>query len=185
MTARAARKRVGVVLFQLGGPDSRKAVEPFLYNLFCDPAISPLGALGGIVRKPLAWWISRRRAQNVAHHYDRIGGHSPIRVLTERQARALDGALRPTIDPCVTIAMRYWHPLTQEAVAEINREPLDELVLLPLYPQYSFATTRSSLREWERLYRPRAPAPPVRIIVGFHDLPLYFASIVDKSSLFI
>src|SRR5260370_16584524 len=86
MTAPAERKRVGVVLFQLGGPDSREAVEPFLYNLFCDPDIIPLGSLGGIVRKPLAWWISRRRAQSVAHHYDRIGGHSPIRVLTDRQA---------------------------------------------------------------------------------------------------
>lgn len=183
MTAPAARKRVGVVLFQLGGPDSREAVEPFLYNLFCDPDIIPLGPLGGVVRKPLAWWISRRRAQNVAHHYDRIGGHSPIRVLTDRQARALAGALRPTIEPRVTMAMRYWHPLTQEAVAEINREPLDELVLLPLYPQYSFATTRSSLREWERLYRPRDPAPPVRVIQGFHDNPLYIEALVEKIAL--
>jgi len=183
MTAPAARKRVGIVLFQLGGPDSREAVEPFLYNLFCDPDIIPLGPLGGIVRKPLAWWISRRRAQNVAHHYDRIGGHSPIRVLTDRQARALAGALRPTIEPRVTIAMRYWHPLTQEAVGEINREPLDELVLLPLYPQYSLATTRSSLREWERLYRPRAPAPPVRVIEGFHDHPLYIEALAEKIAL--
>src|SRR5229473_61202 len=182
MTA-AARKRVGVVLFQLGGPDSHEAVEPFLYNLFCDPDIIPLGPLGGIVRKPLAWWISRRRAQNVAHHYDRIGGHSPIRVLTDRQARALAGALRPTIEPRVTIAMRYWHPLTQEAVAEINREPLDELVLLPLYPQSSFATTRSSLREWGRVYAPSRPPVPVHVIEHFYCHPLYIEALVEKIAL--
>ena len=183
MTPPAARKRVGVVLFQLGGPDSREAVEPFLYNLFCDPDIIPLGPLGLILRKPLAWWISHRRAQSVAHHYDKIGGHSPIRLLTERQAHALDRALRPATEPRVTIAMRYWRPLTQQAVAEITREPLDELVLLPLYPHYSYATTRSSLREWERLYRPRDPAPPVRTIGNFHDHPLYIEAFVEKIAL--
>src|SRR2546422_10959673 len=111
MTAPAARKRVGIVLFQLGGPDSREAVEPFLYTLSCDPDIIPLGPLGGIVPKPLAWWISRRRAQNVAHHYARIGGHSPIRLPTDRQSAALAGALRPTIEPRVTMRLRHWPPL--------------------------------------------------------------------------
>ncbi len=183
MTAPVARKRVGVVLFQLGGPDTREAVEPFLYNLFCDPDIIPLGPLGSVLRKPLAWWISRRRAPSVAHHYDEIGGRSPIRLLTERQARALDRALRSVVEPRVTIAMRYWHPLTQEAVTQINREPLDELVLLPLYPHFSFATTRSSLRQWGRLYRPRNPAPPVHIIEGFYKHPHYIEALVEKMAL--
>jgi ferrochelatase len=183
MTAAAGRRRVGVVLFQLGGPDTREAVEPFLYNLFCDPDIIPLGPLGVILRKPLAWWISHRRAQSVAHHYDKIGGHSPIRQLTGRQGRALEGALRPQIEPLVTIAMRYWRPFTQDAIAEIARGPVDELVLLPLYPHYSFATTRSSLREWERLYRPKNPAPPVHVIEGFHDHPLYIKALVERIEL--
>jgi protoporphyrin/coproporphyrin ferrochelatase len=183
MTAAAGRKRVGVVLFQLGGPDTRGAVEPFLYNLFCDPDIIPLGPMGVVLRKPIAWWISHRRAQSVAHHYDEIGGHSPIRQLTERQCKALEIALRSRIDPRVTIAMRYWRPFTRDAVAAITRAPLDELVLLPLYPHYSFATTRSSLREWERFYRPRNPAPPVRVIEEFHSHPLYIEALVEKIEL--
>src|SRR3989442_6800680 len=76
------RKRVGVVLFQLGGPDTPAAIEPFLYNLFCDPDIIPLGPLGVVLRKPLAWYISRRRVKIVAYHYDEIGGQSPMRLPT-------------------------------------------------------------------------------------------------------
>jgi ferrochelatase len=174
---------VGVVLFQLGGPDARDAVEPFLYNLFCDPDIIPLGMLGAVVRKPLAWWIAQRRAQSVAHHYDRIGGHSPIRALTERQARALETALAPAVEPHATVAMRYWRPLTLQAVAEIERLALDELVLLPLYPHYSFATTRSSLKEWERCYKPRPFGPQVHVVENFHDHPLYIQALVEKIAL--
>ena len=92
------RKRVGVVLFQLGGPDSPEAVEPFLYNLFCDPDIISLGPLGVVARRPLARFIARRRARIVAQHYNEIGGHSPIRSLTERQGRALEAALRPYVE---------------------------------------------------------------------------------------
>lgn len=177
------RKRVGVVLFQLGGPDTREAVEPFLYNLFSDPDIIPLGTMGIVLRKPLAWWIAHRRSQSVAHHYDKIGGHSPIRALTERQARSLERALSPALDPYVTVAMRYWRPATADAVAAIRRQPIDELVLLPLYPHYSFATTRSSLKEWERYYKPAPPAPPVRVIENFYDHPLYIEALVEKISL--
>ncbi len=151
------KKKGGVVLFQRGGPDSAKAVEAFLYNLFCDPDIIPLGPLGVVLRKPLARYIAHRRVQAVRHHYDEIGGHSPIRLLTERQARALEAMLRPRIEPRVVVAMRYWHPLTAEAAAQLEAAPLDELVLLPLYPHYSFATTASSLKEWRRVYRPAKP----------------------------
>jgi len=177
------RKRVGVVLFQLGGPDSREAVEPFLYNLFCDPDIIPLGTMGIALRKPLAWWIAHRRSRSVAQHYERIGGHSPIRALTERQARALETSLSTAVEPHVTVAMRYWHPATPEAVAEIGRTPIDELVLLPLYPHYSFATTRSSLKQWRRYYKPGSPAPPVHVIEKFYDHPLYIDALVQKISL--
>src|ERR1019366_1904429 len=91
------RKKIGVVLFQLGGPDSPDAVEPFLYNLFCDPDIIDFfGAW--FARRPLARYIARKRASAVRENYDAIGGHSPIRVLTERQARALQTALAPYYD---------------------------------------------------------------------------------------
>ena len=176
-----AQKKIGVVLFQLGGPDRLEAVEPFLYNLFCDPEIiSFMGA--GLARKPLARLIASRRAQVVREHYAAIGGASPIVELTNRQARALASALRPEIDARVVVAMRYWHPLTGEAIAALRGESLEQLILLPLYPHYSFATTGSSLKEWQRLYRSNgAPArPPVKMINDFHDHPLYIAALAER-----
>ncbi|HEX2712682.1 MAG TPA: ferrochelatase [Candidatus Acidoferrales bacterium] len=177
------RKKVGVVLFQLGGPDSPEAVEPFLYNLFCDPDIIPLGPLGGILRKPLARYIARRRSRVAAHHYNEIGGQSPIRLLTERQARALESALRPHVEPRVVVAMRYWHPLTAEAVQQIDGTALNDLVLLPLYPQYSFATSRSSLNEWARVYRQPRPQMSLHTIENFYSHPLYIQAIAERIAL--
>ncbi len=177
------RKRVGVVLFQLGGPDSATAIEPFLYNLFCDPDIIPLGPLGIVFRKPVARFISRRRVKTVARHYAEIGGHSPIRLLTERQAKALEHALQPQLDARVFVAMRYWHPLTTEAVEQVRAAELDELVLLPLYPHYSFATTGSSLKEWNRVSKAVPLNIPVRVIGSFYDHPLYIRAVVEKISL--
>ena len=187
------KPRLGVVLFQLGGPDSPAAVEPFLYNLFCDPdIINFFGA--SLARRPLARWIAHRRAGVVREHYDAIGGHSPIRRLTELQARKLEQALAPDFDARCFIAMRYWHPLTQEAVAAVHSAALDApphkkletLVLLPLYPQYSFATTRSSLKEWRRIFSTRgsshgsaaSPAPREIVIEEFHLHPQYIEALV-------
>ncbi len=127
------KPKVGVVLFQLGGPDSAGAVEPFLYNLFCDPDIINF-PLAFLARRPLARYIARRRAAVVRSHYDAIGGRSPIRLLTERQARRLEEALAPQWDAQCWVAMRYWHPLTAEAAAQVRATKLDALVLLPLYP---------------------------------------------------
>jgi ferrochelatase len=184
------KPRLGVVLFQLGGPDSPEAVEPFLYNLFCDPDI--INFFGGwLARRPLAWWIAHRRAGIVREHYDAIGGQSPIRRLTELQARKLEEALAPDFDASSFIAMRYWHPLTREAVEAVRSaaldKPLDKLVLLPLYPQYSFATTLSSLKEWRRVSSlpsaqtraasPAAPSPREVVIEEFHLHPQYIAAI--------
>ena len=110
----AGKKRVGIVLFQLGGPDSLEAVEPFLLNLFLDPDIIPLGPLG-MLRKPIAKLISSRRSIPVAGKYAEIGRRSPIRLLTERQRVRLVAALTPYIEPTVVTAMRYWHPMGEEA----------------------------------------------------------------------
>ena len=110
--------RVGVVLFQLGGPDSADAVEPFLYNLFCDPDIIDFPG-ASIARRPLARLIARSRARHVGQHYAEIGGGSPIREFTERQAAALERELRRDLDARVVVAMRYWHPFTGSAIASL------------------------------------------------------------------
>ena len=176
------KKKIAVVLFQLGGPDSPDAVEPFLYNLFCDPDIIDFfGAW--FARRPLARYIARKRTGVVREHYDDIGGHSPIRLLTERQARKLEAALAPDYDAKCFIAMRYWNPLTAEAAAQVNAWAAPDLVLLPMYPQYSFATTSSSLKEWNRVYQPNGNAPRTHTVEKFFDDPLYVQAVAEKVSL--
>jgi protoporphyrin/coproporphyrin ferrochelatase len=171
-------KKIAVVLFQLGGPDSQAAVEPFLYNLFCDPDIINFPG-SFLARKWLARQISTRRAVSVRRKYAEIGGGSPIQRLTDQQARALQAALRPHLAARVTVAMRYWHPDTEEAIASLESAPFDEMVLLPLYPHYSFATTGSSLKEWNRLYKPKVP---VQVVDHFFDHPDYIAGIVERTN---
>ena len=177
----AGKKRVGIVLFQLGGPDSLEAVEPFLMNLFLDPDIIPLGPLG-LLRWPIAKLISSRRSKPVADRYAEIGRRSPIATLTERQRSRLVKAVSPYIDPVAVVAMRYWHPSTSEALAALRASgPLNEIVLLPLYPHYSYATTLSSLKEWRRVYGQPAGGPPEHTIDHFYDHPLYIQALVQRS----
>jgi protoporphyrin/coproporphyrin ferrochelatase len=170
-------KRVGVVLFQLGGPDSLAAVEPFLYNLFCDPDIIdfPFSRIG---RRPLAKLISSTRAKKAAQHYAVIGGGSPIRKFTERQAAALETQLAcDGVEARCVVAMRYWHPFTSEAIAQLQGADVDEVVLLPLYPQYSSTTTGSSLNEWRRHW---TGAVPTSCVTTFYRNPIYIAALVEK-----
>lgn len=176
----AGKKRVGIVLFQLGGPDSLESVHPFLLNLFLDPDIIPLGPLN-FLRGPLARFIASRRSKPVAGRYAQIGGRSPIRALTERQRDALVAALAPHMDPVAVIAMRYWHPLTEEALETLRQAgPLDQIVLLPLYPHYSYATTLSSLKEWHRVAGLPQGGPPEKIIAQFYNHPLYVRALVER-----
>jgi ferrochelatase len=171
---------VGIVLFQLGGPDSLAAVEPFLRNLFLDPDIIPLGPFD-FVRGPLARYIAKKRTPPVAGRYAMIGRRSPIAILTERQRIRLVQAVSPYIDPVAVTAMRYWRPLTEDAVAALRRAGrLDELVLLPLYPHYSYATTLSSLKEWRRVYGAPVDTLPERSIEAFYDHPLYIEALVTN-----
>jgi len=170
-------RRTGVVLFQLGGPDTLEAIEPFLFNLFCDPDIIdfPFARIG---RKPLARLISATRARKVEHHYSVIGGGSPIRRFTERQACALEAELNHAgLNVRCFVAMRYWHPFTQEAVEQVLTARCDEIVLLPLYPQYSSTTTGSSLNEWRRQFRADVP---VRCIENFYRHELYLEALREK-----
>jgi ferrochelatase len=167
--------KLGVVLFQLGGPDSLENIEPFLYNLFCDPDIIDF-PFARIARQPLAKLISVSRAKHVAHHYAEIGGKSPILENTRRQAAALEAELRQSFDAKVVVAMRYWKPFTNEAIAEMERFEPDEIVLLPLYPQYSKTTTGSSLNEWNRHWKGRTP---LHTIVDFYQDAEYLAAFVE------
>ncbi|HWU13621.1 MAG TPA: ferrochelatase [Caulobacter sp.] len=147
------RRRVAVVLFNLGGPDGPDAVRPFLFNLFRDPAIIGLPA---VARYPIAALIAGTRAKLARHNYALMGGGSPLLPETERQARALEADLAarlPDAEVRCFIAMRYWKPLTDETARTVKAFAPDEVVLLPLYPQYSSTTTGSSLKAWARAYR--------------------------------
>ena len=170
-------RRTGVVLFQLGGPDSLEAIEPFLFNLFCDPDIIdfPFARIG---RKPLAKLISSTRARKVQHHYAAIGGCSPIRRFTEQQALALQRRLNESgMDARCFVAMRYWHPFTAEAIEQVRAAECDEVVLLPMYPQYSSTTTGSSLNEWRRRFHDELP---VYCVEPFYRHHLYLNALAEK-----
>ena len=147
-----AVSKLAVVLFNLGGPDGPDAVKPFLTNLFSDPAII---TLPGIVRIPLARFIASGREETAKANYAIMGGASPLLPETRRQAEALQAALtdaRPDVESRVFISMRYWKPFADQTAKEVAAFAPDELVLLPLYPQFSTTTTASSLKEWERAY---------------------------------
>jgi protoporphyrin/coproporphyrin ferrochelatase len=144
--------RIAVVLFNLGGPDGPKAVRPFLKNLFSDPAII---AAPSLVRLGLAELISRTREKSAIANYAVMGGGSPLTAETQAQAQALEArlaGLKPQDQVKVFVAMRYWRPLTAESAAEVARWAPDEVVLLPLYPQFSTTTTASSLAAWKACY---------------------------------
>jgi len=167
-----------VVLLQLGGPDSLSSVQPFLYNLFCDPDIIDLpGAF--LFRKPLASFIAKRRATKVAENYRKIGGRSPILKLTIRQAAALQLELHKVMDVRVLVAMRYWHPMTEEVVDQVLKEKIDDVILLPLYPQYSKSTSGSSVNEWNRALRRRSTSgPTVKIVEEYCEHPKYISALI-------
>ncbi|MER3524110.1 MAG: ferrochelatase [Ignavibacteria bacterium] len=171
---------LGIVLLQLGGPDALENVEPFLYNLFCDPDIIDL-PLAFLFRKRLARFIARKRAPKVQELYKNIGGRSPILELTNAQARALEDALRPSVDAKVYVAMRYWHPLTEETIERVYADRPSRIILLPLYPHYSRSTTGSSVNEWHRLLRSQKRDPiPTILIKEYYDHPLYIQAIVQN-----
>jgi protoporphyrin/coproporphyrin ferrochelatase len=154
-------QKIAVVLFNLGGPDRQEAVRPFLFNLFNDPAIIRLPSF---VRTPLAWFISRRRAPVAQEIYEQMGGGSPLLPNTEAQARALEAALADLGTVKCFIAMRYWHPMTAETVAAVRDWQPDEVLLLPLYPQWSTTTTGSSFKLWFEMARAFGLSAPTKQI---------------------
>ncbi|MFZ4165015.1 ferrochelatase [Brevundimonas sp. NPDC058933] len=202
MTAEPSRsnRRVAVVLTNLGGPDGPEAVKPFLFNLFNDPAIIGLPA---IVRTPLARLISSRREKSAQANYALMGGGSPLLPETLKQAAALSEVLAdaaPGDETEVFIAMRYWHPFTEDTARAVADFQPDHVVLLPLYPQFSTTTTASSLKVWNEAYKgpgevhavccypdaeglveaqakliretmDRAEGQPVRVLFSAHGIP--------------
>lgn len=145
-------QKIAVVLFNLGGPDQLDAVKPFLFNLFFDPAIIS-------VPQPFRWLIakiiSRQRAPVAREIYRQIGGRSPIVPQTQRQMDALSHVLSDLGDVKCFMAMRYWHPFSEEAVDDVLAFEPDQIVLLPLYPQFSTTTTASSLNAWQKAWDAR------------------------------
>lgn len=188
--------RRAVVLFNLGGPDSLAAVEPFLFNLFSDPDIFRL-PLGWLLQKPLARLIARRRAPEAAEGYRAIGGRSPLLENTMAQAEALQQALNAQAEVRVAaganhrtapahdaydvfVCMRYWHPRATEVVARLKAGRYDTVVLLPLYPQYSLTTTGSSYNEFMRACQMASYSPSIRLIHDWYQEPDYQRAIVES-----
>jgi len=144
---------IGVLLLNLGGPDTLDEVEPFLYNLFSDPEIITLPSWAGWLNGPVAKAISSTRAPISKEGYAAIGGGSPQLPTTIKQGKAIEAALAARgISAKSYIAMRYWHPYTEEALEQIKKDRIERLVVLPLYPQFSISTSGSSLRKLEREY---------------------------------
>ena len=138
-----------IILFNLGGPDKIENVEPFLFNLFYDPAILNLPTF---LRYPLAKLISNRRAPIAKKIYEELGGSSPILKLTKEQSAALETKLNQTKTAneykCFVV-MRCWNPRAKDVIKEVQLFNPEEVVLMPLYPQYSAATSGSSIKEWK------------------------------------
>ena len=164
-----AMGRVGVLLLNLGGPEKLEDVRLFLFNLFSDPEIIrlPLPWL----QKPLAWLISTLRAKKSQANYQQIGGGSPLLKITEAQGEALEQRLAEIgQDAKIYIGMRYWHPFTEEAVTRIKRDRIEQLVILPLYPQFSISTSGSSFRILEEIWK----QDPVAGLIDYTLIPSWY-----------
>jgi protoporphyrin/coproporphyrin ferrochelatase len=172
--------RVGVLLLNLGGPEQLDDVRPFLFNLFADPEIIRLPFPW--LQRPLAWLISSSRAKQSQANYQQIGGGSPLRRITEEQAEALQQVLQEKgIEASIYIGMRYWYPFTEEAVAQIKRDDIEQLVVLPLYPQFSISTSGSSFRLLERLWLedPALQRITYTAIPSWYNRPGYTEAMAD------
>ena len=173
--------RKAVILFNLGGPDSLDAVEPFLFNLFNDPAIISLPT---IFRYPLAKLISKRRAPIAKGIYSEMGGKSPILEQTESQANAIEKSLEDQSDEykCF-IVMRCWHPRAKEVLEKVKNFKPDQIILLPLYPQYSDATSGSSIKEWLDLCKKDKFTVDTKIVCCYpneKDFVLSYATLIKN-----
>lgn len=169
--------RIGVLLLNLGGPETLDDVRPFLFNLFSDPDIIRLPFR--FMQKPLAWFISTQRYKKSTGYYEKIGGGSPLRKITARQARALEDELNSRgLNSRVYVAMRYWHPFTEETFEQIERDGIRQLIVLPLYPQFSISSTGSSLNRMNKvIVDKRLDAIQTSVICSWQADPDYIQSL--------
>ncbi|MHC5599085.1 MAG: ferrochelatase [Nostoc sp.] len=172
--------RVGVLLLNLGGPDKLEDVGPFLYNLFSDPEIIRLPFRW--LQKPLAWFIATRRTRTSQANYKQIGGGSPLRRITEAQGEALKEQLGYLGQEAnIYVGMRYWHPYTEEAIAQLTQDNIEHLVILPLYPQFSISTSGSSFRLLEKLWQEDPKLQPIdyTVIPSWYKEPGYLQAMAE------
>ncbi|QYX32782.1 ferrochelatase [Sphaerospermopsis torques-reginae] len=172
--------RVGVLLLNLGGPDKLEDVGPFLYNLFSDPEIIRLPFRW--MQKPLAWFIATRREKTSQENYKQIGGGSPLRRITEEQGEALKAQLDAMGKAAnIYMGMRYWHPYTEEAIAQLAQDNIEKLVILPLYPQFSISTSGSSFRLLEKLWQENPKLQPLEytVIPSWYKQPGYLQAMAE------
>lgn len=183
--ADSAEEKIGVLLLNLGGPETLHDVQPFLFNLFADPDIIRLPRLFKFLQWPLAKLISVLRAPKSKEGYASIGGGSPLRKITDEQANAIKLALEEKDTPVnVYVGMRYWFPFTEEAVQQIKKDKITRLVVLPLYPQFSISTTGSSIRVLQNIFREDKylSQMPVAIIRSWYQRQGYIGSMADLIS---
>ncbi len=172
----------GVLLLNLGGPDSLDAVKPFLYNLFSDREIIKLGP--PFLQKPIAAFIAATRSGKTRAMYSLIGGKSPILNITKAQATALEEVLNSSATPedkpyRVHIGMRYWRPFIEDTVRQMHRDGVDKIIALGLYPHYSIATTGSSVRRLKEVMK-HYPDISLRCIESWYDHPFYIDALVER-----
>ena len=169
----------GVILINLGGPDSLEAVEPFLYNLFSDPDIFKLP-----FQKLFARLISKIRAKSTKKYYELMGGKSPQLEQTLLQARALQEKLGDEYE--VVVGMRYWKPFIKDALKELTNKGIKDITLLPLYPQYSKTTTGSAFNEVSRTIKNlNLKNLKVKKIEKFYDHPLFIKAWTEQIKKFV
>lgn len=171
-------QKTGVVLLNMGGPEKPEDVRPFLYNLFSDRDIIRLGPK--FMQKPLAWYISRKRAPISLKTYKKIGGGSPLIRITNEQALALENVLASYGDFSVVTAMRYWQPTAAHALEKLAKIGVSRIVALPLYPHYSCATSGSSLSDLQRAATTIQTDFHITEIHGWPDNPLYIKSFAQN-----
>jgi len=173
--------RKAIILFNLGGPDSLDAVKPFLFNLFNDPAIISLPT---VLRYPLAKFISSRRTPIAKVIYAEMGGKSPILEETQAQAKAIEENLKNESDEykCF-IVMRCWNPRAAETINKVKNFNPKQIILLPLYPQYSNATSGSSIKEWNDVCKKEGLTRETKTICCYpteKDFVLSYANLIKK-----
>lgn len=172
------KDRNGIILLNMGGPDTLADVRPFLFNLFSDREIIRLGP--AFLQKFLAWIISSRRAPKSRAIYQKIGGGSPLKDISFRQAQALQDTLKDDGDYLVTVAMRYWPPFADEAIETMLKKGVRQITALTLYPHYSKATTGSSLRELQKSLARLAPHIPFKSISSWPDQKEYIQAVANN-----